>query len=475
MFLTHKVKELRRTPERGAALAAVLGVMAIGLIFASLITASVVGAYGVSSSMRSGVQSGAAADAGIAAARKGLYVAGNCAAQPVPGIYSSAVAPRYSARIEYFTGSGWLTGCPSVAAIEVRITSTGVAQVAGVNGATVGDTTTVEAVLKYLLPGFEPSGVALYFYKGGTVEANSSFDMTESPGAGLMVKNGTFDCAKNNSVVNGSVLVNGSLTFTGSCTVNGSAWVSGTATLGSGKIRDNLTAGTVSPNPPGARVGGTYLNSAIIPAVPPWTEVGYAPASWLDSTGTPYEVRTLATPAACVLPNGSLGGTITGAPVILDARACAAGPTASNNTTVKLTSDVVIYANTFNFSGVNSLVFSSSTSAVHRLWFITPDLLNDSQPTCTPVAQGNFSVKNGFTITAPLDALLYTPCALSGINGFSWRGQIIAGTYSNVKNNPTFTFVSIGLAGVNLDTGGAVVNVTSPQPGSVVSNREVNG
>ncbi|WP_146069511.1 hypothetical protein [Cryobacterium sp. Y11] len=465
MFLNRGV-----STERGAALASVLGVMAVGLLFASLITAAVVGAFGVSSSTRSGVQSGAAADAGVAAARQGLYVAGNCAAQAVPGTYASAVAPKYSAKVEYFAGSTWNAGCPPVTATEVRITSLGTAETPGVNGATAGNATKVEAILKYLVPGVEPSGIALYLYRGGTVESNSSFDLTESPGAGLMVKNGNFDCAKNNAVINGSVLVTGNLTFTGTCTVNGSAWVSGTATLGSGKIRDNLTAGSVSPNPPGTRVGGTYTHSAIIPAVPPWTEVAYTPTAWQDPTGAPYEVRTL---GACALPNGTLGGTSAGKPVIINALDCALGPTAANNTTVKLTSDVVIFANTFNFSGVNSLQFSSSTGAVHKLWFITPDQLSDAQPTCSAPTQGDFSVKNGFTINSPIEALVYTPCAFAGVNGFTWRGQMIAGNYSSAKNNPIFTFVPIGLPGVDLDTGSVTPRITSPQPGSVVSNREV--
>ncbi|KGJ82351.1 hypothetical protein GY21_00860 [Cryobacterium roopkundense] len=475
MFLIGTLASLRDKPERGAALASVLGVMAVGLIFASLITASIVGAYGVSSATRSGVQSGAAADAGIAAARRGLYVLGDCAAQPTPGTYSSAVPPKYSATIEYYTGSAWFAGCPALTASQVRITSNGTAEAAGINGATVGNATKVEAVFKYIIPGVQPSGVALYLYKGGVVEANSSFDMTESPGAGLMVKSGNFDCAKNNAVVNGSVIVNGNLTFTSTCTVNGSAWVSGTASLGSGLIRDDLTAGAVSPNPPGARVGGTYTNSAVIPTIPTWTELGYSPTSWVDSTGTPYEIKTVLTPSACVLPNGSLGGTVAGKPLILNALGCLGGPTAANNTTVSLTSDVVIYANKFDFSEVNSLQFSSSTSALHKIWFITPDLLANSQPTCTALTQGDFSVKNGFAINDPIDALLYTPCAFSGANGFTWSGQIIAGNYSSVKNNPTFTFTQIGVPGVNLDTGSVLSTIAIPQPGAVVSIREISG
>ncbi|WP_035880058.1 hypothetical protein, partial [Cryobacterium sp. MLB-32] len=445
MFLTRNVAVLRGDQERGAALASVLGLMVVGLIFASLITASVVGAYGVSSSTRSGVQSGAAADAGVAAARAGLYTVGNCAAQPTPGTYSSSVAPKYSAKVEYFVDTVWIAGCPPVTAKEVRIVSTGAAQSPGVNGATVGNATKVEAVMKYVVPGIEASGVAVYLYKGGSVDANSSFDMTESPGAGIMVKNGDLLCDVNNSVLNGNVIVNGALTFTNKCTVNGSAWVSGTATLGRGFIRDNLssaavspvlTAGRVGPNPPGTSVGGTYTRSTVVPTMPPWTEVGYTPAAWVDSSGTPYEVRTLL-PSNCALPNGTLGGTTLGKPVIIDARACGAGPTASNNTTVKLTSDVVIFANRFDFSGVNSLEFSSSTSAAHKIWFITPDLVSDGQPTCASGTQGDFSVKNGFTITAPIEALLYTPCAFNGNNGFSWRGQLIAGNPSQLKNNPT--------------------------------------
>ena len=473
MLLTQNLAALRRHPDQGAALAIVLGVMAVGLIFASLITVSIVGAIGVSSATRSGVQSGAAADAGIAAARKGLYTPGNCAAQPTPGTYSSAVAPKYSAKVEYFAGSSWTAGCPIGTPSQVRITSRGNAQSPGVNGTTRGDVTTVESILQWVVPGIEPSGVALYWYKGGSVEANSGFDMTESPVAGIMAKNGNFDCSKNNSVVNGSVLISGNLTFTGSCTINGSAWVSGTATLGSGKIRDNLTAGTVSPNPPGTRVGGVYTQSSVIPTVPPWTDVDYQPANWVDPSGTPYEVRTVLA-SACALPNGNLGGTIAGAPVIIDARGCAAGPTASNNSTVKLTSDVVIFANKFDFSAVNSLQFSSSTTAVHRLWFITPDTVSDVAPTCAGT-QGDFVVKNGFSINVPIQALLYTPCAFRGINGFTWRGQIIAGNYSSVKNNPTFTFIPVGLPGVNLTTGVVAPPITLPQPGAVVSNRDVAG
>ncbi|MBB5639507.1 hypothetical protein [Cryobacterium roopkundense] len=471
-----------------------LGLMVLGLIFASLITASVVGAYGVTSATRSGVQSGAAADAGIAAVRASLYQIEGCKSPEDTGAYSAAgsqTSPKYDAQV-WFTlgelsavGNEWFEGCPLALATYVKIVSTGYAQQTGVNGAAVGDQTTIEAVLKY---GNDAAGVALYLYKGGTVEANSEFIMTGSPGAGIMVKDGDFTCAKNNSEIIGNVVVTGNLTLASTgqaCSIKGDVWVSQLATLGQGKVEGNLSSGAVSPtltsgmvgpNPPGTTVGGTYTQPAVMPAVPPWTEIGPLFTRWKNKNGTPYEVKT-----QCNLtdrtPGGStsLGGTAVGMPVIINALGCVSGPTVSSNTTVRLTSDVVIYANTFDFSAVNQLNFSSSSTASHRIWFITPDLNpSDLRPSCNRALQGDFAVKVGFTIADRIEALLYTPCAFISTNNFSWRGQIIAGEPSAVKNNPVFAFAPVGIPGVNLTTGSATSVLPIPQPGSVVSNREVS-
>ncbi|MCY7299358.1 MAG: hypothetical protein LH616_09135, partial [Ilumatobacteraceae bacterium] len=328
-------------------------------------------------------------------------------------------------------------------------------------------------------PGVDPSGVGMYLYGGGIVEANSSLDLTEANGAGLMIKQGNLDCSKNNAVINGSILVTGALTFTGSCRVNGNAWVSGAATLGSGSIRDNLVAASVSPNPPGSKVGGTYTQGGVLPVIPPWTEVKYTPTDWVDASGVAYEVRAVTTVADCKLPNGNLGGAVAVKPVIINALGCAGGPTVTNNTTVKLTSDVVIFAQKFDFTAANSLTFASATTAAHHLYFVTPDYIASAVPNCqrslTPINQGDFAVNNNFVIADPIDAMLYTPCAFDGRNGFTWRGQIYAGEYSSVKNNPTFTFVPVGVAGVSFDTGGTTLVVIRPQPGSSVSRRDLAG
>ncbi|WP_130504683.1 hypothetical protein [Microterricola gilva] len=448
--------------------------MAIALILTAVVGGSLVSGMGFTSATRAGVQSQAAADAGIAAARAGLNTVGNCAAQPTPGRYVSTVEPKYTATLQYNAGAGWQNGCPTGATTQVRIVSKGTASAKGLVGRSSGDSSTVEAVVGWLTPGVAPSGIGMYLYKGGLFEANSNLDLSEIDGAGLMVKDGNLDCEKNNSKINGNVFVNGNLTFTGSCTVLGDAWVTGTATLGSGRIDGDLTAGSVSPTNPKAtgQVGGR-LNppGAVAPVVPGWSEVTYKPGDWRDESGTPYEVKVLSG-SACKFTNGQrIGGTIPGKPVILNALACSNGVEAGNNDDVVLTSDVVIFAN--KFTGNNAGSYTSSSTAVRRLWFITPDPVpTDGKPSCVSPAD-DFVVKNKLEIKAPVEAFLYTPCKFDAKNTFTWNGQLYSGEYSDVKNNSGFTFAQMGIAGVDLDTGSATTPVLQPKPGALVSNRDL--
>lgn len=493
-MLLRRWEQFRAGNERGSALVAVLGVMVVGLILTTLIASSVVRAFGFSSSTRAAVQSQAAADAGVAAARAGLYVVGNCALQPTPGQYSSSGSLTYTAKVLFDSGSGFTAGCPSLSATRVQIISTGTAQARGVAGVTGGNTRTVEATFNYVTPGPHPSGYGIDLYGGGDIQANSSLDLSES--GGLIVQNGNLTCSNNGVVINGDVVVGGNLDFTdGSthnweCAINGNASVSGAATLGSkGTISGNLSAASLSPwNPaaPHANVAGTYTVSSTIPPIPPWTDVGYVPSDWVDSSNAPFQVITAPAVASCTLNSGTLGGTASpGKGVIIDMRLCPGGPSAGNNTSIALTSDVVIFANQFNFSNVNSLAFSSSSGSVHRLWLITPDNVKDQQPTCdrtaaSPDTQGDFNVKNNLSAsdviatTNAIQAMIYTPCAFLAKNGFTWNGQIYAGQPSILNNNPTFTFAQIGIAGCDLGTGICSTSLPTPaHPGASISNRNL--
>lgn len=483
-MLLRRVEHFRAANDRGSALVAVLGVTMVALILTTLIASSVVSAYGFSSSTRAAVQSHAAADAGVAAARAGLYIVGNCAAQPAPGKYSSTGSLVYTATVRFDAGSGFQTGCPTVTATRVQIISKGTAQSAGVAGATAGNTRTVEATFNYLTPGPQPSGAGINLYAGGTIEANSSLDLSES--GGLVIQNGDLSCGKNNSIINGNVVVTGSLTFTSSCSVNGNAVVSANAALGSsGTITGNLSSASGGPYAP-PQVG-SYTQTTTLPTTPPWVDVGYTPSDWVDSSGAPFQVMTAPTDVSCTLSSGNLGGTTSpGKAVIINMLGCPGGPGAGSNTSISLTSDVVIFANQFDFSAVNSLAFSSTSSSVHRLWFITPDFVSDQQPTCnrtaaSPDTQGDFNVKNNLSTsgviatTTTIQAMLYTPCAFLAKNGFTWNGQIYAGGVSYLQNNPTYTFAQVGIAGYDLGTGTSSAIVTTSQPGAPISNRDLAG
>lgn len=487
MLLIVRVLRRRTRSDRGSALIAVLGVMIVGLILTTMVATSVVSAARATSSTRNRVQAHAAADAGIAAARAGLFVAGNCAAQPIPGRYSASGTPAYTVTVQFDAGSGWQAGCPTAATSRVRLVSVGSPQSPAV-GSAGAVTSTVEAVYNWLTPGVKPSGTSINLYSGGQVEANSAFDLSES--AGLVVQNGNLVCDKNNSVFNGDVTVagnspNGNLTFSATCTVNGDVAVQNTASLGSGKVNGDLAAGAVSPNPPGTHVVGTYTRRSTPPPTAPWVDVAYTPSDWRDSTGAPFTVQTATTSTQCTFQNGNLGGP-TGSPMIVDMRACVGGPKSGNNTTVSLTSDVAIFANQFDFSSVNGLQFTSSSSAVHRLWFITPDNVADHQPTCNrapaatdPAHQDDFNAKNNLVAsdviqtTNAVQAMLYTPCALITKNNLTWNGQLYTGSYSTIVNNPVYTYDQVGIAGYDLSTGAAIPVLTSPQPGSLISNRDL--
>ncbi|HEU0205765.1 MAG TPA: polymer-forming cytoskeletal protein [Pseudolysinimonas sp.] len=466
MLLRRRIARTAAPTDTGSALIPVIALVALGLIVGASLSTSVVGGLTFSGSTRAHLQSQAAADAGVAATIAGLY-AGTCTTQPTTATYTSTGSVTYTATVQRLVNGLWQTGCPAFLTPQVKVLSTG--RAVNASGTPYGAATTVEAVYQFLWPGAKPSGVGMYLYGGATVQANSSLDLSEG---GLVIKKGNFVCGKNNAVLNGNVSVTGNLDLgSNSCAINGSAWVSGAVTLGSkGSVSGNLTSGSVSPNPPGAQVGGTYTSTSTIPATAPWTDIPYTPTDWRDSTGDLYQVVTLSG-ASCTQVGGWFGG-LAGKPTIINALGCTNGIQVSNNTTFKLTSDVVIFAPVYNWGSINQLNFASSDTTAHRLWLMTPDNLTDAKPTCGS-GEGDFAINNSFQIQAPISAMLYTPCAFNGKNGFVWRGQIYAGSYSDVENNPSFTFIPVGVAGFNLDTADQTDDVTTPQPGSLVSNRNV--
>jgi len=443
----------KQASDTGSALMAVIAVMAI----ATIITVTVVGvsfySLGFTSATRAGVQSMAAAESGVNVAEVGL-TQGTC----LPRF--TRTTPAFTADMSYSlspVGDAWVSGCPGsgVAAVRVRVLSTGTAVSTGVAGNSDGDRSTVEAVFSYVsavLPGVQPTGPAMYLYGGVVFRNNANLLVSARGRAAIQIKNGNLECS-NNTVIEGDVVVsNGNLNISG-CAIEGNAWASGAATLG--QVTGNLTSGSVnvSATTLPSRVGGLftqYLTGTVIPPVPGWVDVGYVPGDWVDSAGVPYKVTPIG--VNCTIDAARLAAAANGAqPVIINALSlCPLGVKASGD--VNLTNDVVIFAHRFDF--INNVRFKSSTTSQHKLWFVTPDTVADGAPTCG-APQGHFSMKNGFTIAPTVDAMLYTPCRLEAMNTFEWRGQLYANGANDFKNNTRFESVALGLPRINLDTGTA--------------------
>ncbi|TFB75945.1 hypothetical protein E3O06_04745 [Cryobacterium glaciale] len=456
--------------ERGSALMAVIGVMGVLIVITLTLTTATLYSLDFTRSTRASVQSVAAAESGVSAAQLSL-TQGICRPN-----YTRA-SPQFTAEVAYSLSSSddvWVAGCPaaSVAAVRVRVVSTGSALTGPAS-----DQTRIEAIFEYesaAPTGVQPSGAAMYLYGGVVFMNNADLLVAKSGRAAIQVKNGSVSCS-NNTVIEGDVVVSaGNLNISG-CSIEGNAWATGAATLGA--VTGNLTASSV--NLSGAqltnRVGGVYTRYTVetpIPTVPPWVDLNYAPSDWIDASGVPYQVTSIG--ANCTIDASTLTAAANGGrPVIINALSvCPSGVTAVG--TVKLSSDVVIFANNFTF--VNNVQFQSSSTSRHKVWFITPDLVADHLPTCG-ASQGDFWMKNSFTIAPTLDAMTYTPCRFNAMNNFEWRGQLYANGANDFKNNTRFESAPLGLPGIDLDTGTVTGGGSAgavPRLGNMTSMRDLS-
>ena len=458
MFLTQESLAVSGN-QRGSALMAVLGVMAVTVVIGLTITVATINGLGVTSSNKASVQSRAAAAAGIDFAAAKLPGAALC-----PTLFPPAGTPVFSVIVDYLDASG--NPVPSCAtASQVKFTSTGQAQTSGLSGASSGDSSKIESIFAYTpasTPGPVPSGAAIYlasganFNNGGTITSSTTVPA-------IQVKTGNFDCDNNTGIIGSVVVVTGTISLK-KCTIAGDAWAFGAATLQTdGTVTGALTAALPKP----ASGYGTWAPGVPMPPVAKWTEFSYLKSDWVDVAGTVFdEVIKPATAGYCPLPQSN--GT---APVIFNALNCAG---VSDGGDVTLANDLVVVAKKFTFT--NNLDFKSSTSAAHRVWFITPDLVSgDGVATCS-AGQGAFSIGNNLNIQSPISAMLYTPCAISTGNGFVWRGQMYAGAI-NSWNNAIFGYVGVGLPGTNLTDGTYVPGGSAGSPaqlGALVSSRNID-
>ena len=222
--------------------------MAVGLVITSLVLTSVVSASGFTTYTRAGVQSQAAAEAGIAAARAGL-VANTCAASGTPPTYRSAPAanPEYIATIwRPAVGGGWVQGCPQGTSTQVRIVSRGFSAADGAGAMKAGDETVLEAVLSELSAPItiNASGPALYSYGNGSLGNGASLISTGGSEPDIQVKKGNFNC-NGKGYGSADLVVDGAVTVEASCEITGDAFATGEIYFsGAGKVTGNVVSNT---------------------------------------------------------------------------------------------------------------------------------------------------------------------------------------------------------------------------------------
>lgn len=262
MFLKLNRARLGRD-EDGMALVAVVGLMSVGLLLTSLILGSIVSGVGFTSSTRAGVQSQAAAEAGIAAATVGLR-ADTCTANS--GVYASAVGatPKYSAVVWSANSSGTYTQtCPVSGTTKVKIISNGTAAALGAGGQKGNDLSRVEAVFENVSV---PStvlelGPAVYAYSSQGYSGSGTLVDPDGSGAAVMVRTGDVTCDGGAAAAADLVVNSGNLYINNGCVINGDVWVSGKVTVSGGTtVGGNISASDVLISN-GPNIGGSVFSS----------------------------------------------------------------------------------------------------------------------------------------------------------------------------------------------------------------------
>ncbi|WP_166791638.1 polymer-forming cytoskeletal protein [Cryobacterium frigoriphilum] len=457
--------------DRGAALIAVIGVMAVIAIITITVAGTTLSALGVTSATRAGVQAQAAAEAGIAAANASL------ARQACPPLASPGGAPRYTIKLSYQSGGGWIDGCPQSGSTRVRVLSTGTADLRGPANNASGDTRTVEAI--YGSAATEPVVTAAITAHSGVAFTDSSqLQPGDDNQPVVQAGAGNVSCAGSNVLTADLVIALGSLALEQSCQLFGTAQVGGQARIAgsvivhgdlsaqslttsqssivrgnaaivkaatltdSSQVQGNLNAESLVTTG-SSQVGGTITlgPSAPVPAPtgPRWVDFSYEKPEW---TGF---VKKSASGICNFLTLQPLVADVS-SPVLIDARGCIGGIRTLTAEILTLSNDLVIIANSFQLGG--SAQFQAVGSA--RLWLITPDETNDGAPTCAggpaaSVISGSFIAGTGVT------AMLYTPCPLTMMNSAIWHGQFYGATVG-VRMSSILRYQAMPFPGVNVSS-----------------------
>ena len=526
-----------RSDDRGNAMIAVIGLLAVTSMITMTVTGATVQALSYTSLTRAGVQSNAAAEAGVDAMLAQLFadacpatgelaatqgsvdpsLTGPAADEP---FFVATVAQRISA------SASWTDGCPVGATTQIRIQSTGFAADLGVaESASAGDASAVQAIYEWT-PGANSAavtGAAVFSY--GVPGLSNSLELLSFNGnsANVIVAEGNIVCSNSVYVEGDIVAANGNISLNNTCGAGGNVWASGTVTLqGNKTIGGDIIAagtGTTSIDPSTTIRGGIYARGIIsswgqrcaapnngwnpagdacsaarntgaspvfynrtdvvAPTPPAWVDVDYVASDW---QGRGWNVVNYTGP--CTIDNRTASDSRVVAfsnyttPTVIDMRSCGTvifSSSAKLDLTMRtdLTFIVPTNVNLENFS-----VFSQG-NLDRALRFITPDTVANGAPTTTGC--GRFDINNRNVVQDSIAILIYSPCTIQNSNQLTWRGQYYGGRVT-FSNNSELTYVPIGIPGFDLGNGaggpggaGAVGGTpTAGTPGALLEYTDID-
>jgi len=516
---------------------AVIGLLAVTSMITMTVTGATVQALSYTSLTRAGVQSNAAAEAGVDAMLAQLF-ADACPATGEltatqgaldPGLTGPAADdPFFVATVaqRISSAASWTAGCPVEATTQIRIQSTGFAVDTGVaESASAGDVSAVQAVYEWT-PGANSAavtGAAVFSY--GTPGLSNSLELLSFNGnsANVIVAEGDILCSNSVYVEGDIVAAGGNISLNNTCSAGGNVWASGTVSLqGNKTIGGDVIAagpGLTTIDPSTTIGGGVYARGEIdswgqrcstgatgwdaagdacsvarntgadpvfynrldveAPTKPLWVDVEFVAADWV---GRGWTVRTWTGP--CLIDNKtSKDAPVTAlstytTPTVIDARGCSSFTiSTSAKLTITMKTDLTfILPKTANIEDFTAV---SSGSADRALRFITPDTVPDGVPTLTGC--GRIDINNQNELEAPIAVIVYSPCPIYNSNQLTWRGQYYGSTV-NFSNNSELTYVPIGIPGFDLGNGaggpggaGAVGGTpTAGTPGALLEYTDID-
>ncbi len=290
------------------ALAAVMGLMLVGVVLSTLIITSVVTGLTTTTASRAGVQSEASAEAGVDVALASL-TSGTCLSS-----FSSTTAPKYTATIYYSnsatlpSSSGWTAGCPTSVSTYIKIHSIGTAAAKGVQKNSSQNTAALDAIYT------RPVATTTITANGPAIFAYSSQDFTGSgkllsPNgtANVFVKTGNVSCSGGAAAQGTIIVTGGNLALSGSCGATGNAIATGTVTLSGGVSVGGYAQGTAVSVNSGTVTGAVYSSGA--------TTLSPASVGGNVVAGTTAYLSSSATVGGSLWSTGaftSAGGTVNG-------------------------------------------------------------------------------------------------------------------------------------------------------------------